>query len=212
MPIQFNSAFVPPPASSFAIRNTPTAQPATISAVTPDIVFNSFSGVDIVAELILPNEAPLIVGELQTVSYSMHRENVPVRHLGHVSPSGFVKGPRTIAGSLIFTVFNAYFFYQLSRMQTATSYGLFPLADMLPPFDIVLSFANEYGVISKMRICGVTIIDEGQTMSVDDLIVEQVYSYMARGIYPLISKAMDDQRIANAITIATIPPPVTRFV
>ena len=71
--------------------------------------------------------------------------------------------------------------------------GLFfaPLADMLPPFDIVLSFFNEYGLGAKMKIYGVTIVDEGQTMSVDDLITEQTYVYMARGIQPLVSMETD---------------------
>lgn len=67
--------------------------------------------------------------------------------------------------------------------------GLFfaPLADMLPPFDIVLSFFNEYGLGAKMKLYGVTIVDEGGTMSVDDLITEQTYTFMARGLQPLIS-------------------------
>ena len=57
---------------------------------------------------------------------------------------------------------------------------------MLPPFDIVLTFFNEYGLAAKMKIYGVTIVDEGQTMSVDDLITEQTYTYMARGLQPLM--------------------------
>jgi hypothetical protein len=57
---------------------------------------------------------------------------------------------------------------------------------MLPPFDVVLSFFNEYGLAAKMKLFGITIVDEGQTMSVDDLITEQTYTYMARGIQPLM--------------------------
>ena len=57
---------------------------------------------------------------------------------------------------------------------------------MLPPFDVVLTFFNEYGLAAKMKIYGITIVDEGQTMSVDDLITEQTYTYMARGIQPLM--------------------------
>jgi len=57
---------------------------------------------------------------------------------------------------------------------------------MLPPFDVVFSFFNEYGLAAKMKIYGITIVDEGQTMSIDDLITEQTYTYMARGIQPLI--------------------------
>lgn len=158
--------------------------------------YDSYSGVDISAQIILPfEEKPLQLGELQTISYSIHRENSPVRVLGRVNPKGFVKGNRTIAGSLIFIVFNTYAFYRLEQYKQLV-YGtggmfnlaqtpMFPLADMLPPFDIVLTFANEYGSSSRMKILGVTIVDEGGTMSIDDLVTESTMTFMARGIQPL---------------------------
>lgn len=159
----------------------------------------SFSGADAVATIIVPTIGSngsitgpgevLELGEIQTLSYSMHRENSPIRTLGHVNPRGFIKGGRTIAGSLIFTVFNEYVFYRISQYKDllARRNGFFaPLADMLPPFDIVVSFFNEYGNMSKMKIFGVTIVDEGQTLSIDDLIIEQTYTYMARGIQPMV--------------------------
>lgn len=136
----------------------------------------------------------LELAEVQTISYSIHRENSPVRTLGHVNARGFVKGSRTIAGSLIFTVFNEYAFYRIKEFRhIMAETGLFfaPLADMLPPFDIVLTFFNEYGLGAKMKIYGVTIVDEGQTMSIDDLITEQTYTFMARGIQPMISMDYD---------------------
>jgi hypothetical protein len=159
----------------------------------------SFSGADIHATMIIPRIGQngmieddgevLELAELQTISYSIHRENSPVRTLGHVNPRGFVKGARTIAGSMVFTVFNEYAFYRINnyKKQLANSNGLYsPLADMLPPFDVVFSFFNEYGLAAKMKIFGITIVDEGQTMSIDDLITEQTYTYMARGIQPLV--------------------------
>ena len=170
----------------------------------PDPFSNmSFAGVDISATMVIPdmaedgnlnNQGDVIeLAELQTISYSMHRKNTPVRTLGHVNPRGFVKGPRTIAGSLIFTVFNEYAFYRIKQFKRKLSMlGYSPLADMLPPFDIVLTFFNEHGLYGKMKIFGLTIIDEGQTMSVDDLITEQTYTYMARGIQPLVHYDPDD--------------------
>lgn len=163
----------------------------------PDPFSNmSFAGVDIQATMVLPrigdqtssDDGDFIeLGELQTISYSIHRENSPVRTLGHVNPRGFVKGSRTIAGSLIFTVFNEYAFYRIKEFKRALlERNYAPLADMLPPFDVVLTFFNEYGLAAKMKIYGITIVDEGQTMSVDDLITEQTYTYMARGIQPLM--------------------------
>jgi hypothetical protein len=163
----------------------------------PDPFSNmSFAGVDIQATMVLPrigdqtssDDGDFIeLGELQTISYSIHRENSPVRTLGHVNPRGFVKGSRTIAGSLIFTVFNEYAFYRIKEFKKALlNRNYAPLADMLPPFDVVLTFFNEYGLAAKMKIYGITIVDEGQTMSVDDLITEQTYTYMARGLQPLM--------------------------
>lgn len=170
----------------------------------------SFSGADTVATMIIPQIGPdgritssgdvIDIGEIQTISYSVHRENSPVRTLGHSNVRGFIKGGRTIAGSLIFTVFNEYAFYRIKQYKEylARSNGFFaPLADMLPPFDIVLTFFNEYGSAAKMKIFGVTIIDEGQTMSVDDLITEQTYTFMARGIQPMVHMAYEKERYGD---------------
>ncbi len=156
--------------------------------VKPSDVYHSYAGVDIVATINIPGqEGAMDLGELQTISYSIHRENTPVRTLGRVSPRGFLKGPRTIAGSLIFTQFNVYAFYKLRTFRQHIAQGTMPLSDMLPPFDVTISFSNEVGSFSKMRLYGLTIVDEGSTMSIDDLVTEQTFTYMARGIQPMIS-------------------------
>lgn len=164
----------------------------------------SFAGVDIQATMVLPRMGTdassstgdfIELAELQTISYSVHRENSPIRTLGHTNARGFVKGSRTIAGSLIFTVFNEYAFYRIGEFKKALrEQNYAPLGDMLPPFDVVLSFFNEYGLAAKMKIYGITIVDEGQTMSVDDLITEQTYTYMARGIQPLVQLDAGEDR------------------
>ena len=157
------------------------------------MVYNSYSGADIVATILVPGEkAALDLGNLQTISYSTHRENTPVRAIGHVNPCGFIKGPRTISGSLIFTQFNKYTFYQLEQYRLLANARLFGLGDMLPPFDIIITAANEYGSFSKMKILGVTIIDEGGVMSIDDMITEETFTYMARGIQPMIDYIPDN--------------------
>jgi len=172
-------------------------------ADTEHISYESFSGTDITAHILVPNEKdPLFLGELQTISYSIHRENKPVRIIGRVNPKGFVKGPRTIAGSMVFTVFNSYPFYRLEQYRnlvygTSGKYVLatnpmFPLADMLPPFDMVLTFANEYGRFARMKIMGITIVDEGGVMSIDDLVSEATFTFMARGIQPLTGYSPSD--------------------
>jgi len=181
------------------VNNDPVGQDNSLSIdyINSNV---SFSGADAVATIILPpiGDTPrnsrytgqvIELGELQTISYSIHRENSPIRTLGHVNPKSFIKGGRTIAGSMIFTVFDEYAFYKIREYRDllGRQNGYFaPLADMLPPFDMVITFANEYGSLAKMKLLGITIIDEGQTMSIDDLITEQTYTYMARGIQPLV--------------------------
>ena len=92
----------------------------------PDPFSNmSFAGTDITATMVIPaidrvggtvsSMDVLELAEIQTISYSIHRENAPIRTLGHVNPRGFVKGSRTIGGSLIFTVFNEYAFYRIKE-------------------------------------------------------------------------------------------------
>lgn len=184
------------------------------------IIYHSFSGTDILAQIVIPNERkPMDLGELSTISYSIHRENKPVRALGRVNVRGFVRGSRTIAGSMIFTQFNNYAFYRLAQYKELV-YGtnlrnktMYPLGDMLPPFDMVLTFANEYGSFARMKIMGMVIVDEGGTFSIENIISEQEFTYMASGIIPLTAYVPDyHQRRYNdpnpAANSANLPIPI----
>jgi len=55
-------------------------------------------------------------------------------------------------------------------------------ADQIPPFDITLAAANEYGALAVMRIFGVEILNEGSGVSIDDIVTEQQHTYVARQI------------------------------
>ena len=59
-------------------------------------------------------------------------------------------------------------------------------ADMLPPFDITLTFANEYGQAAFQKIYDVDILNEGSGISVDTTVMERQMTYIARRISPLI--------------------------
>lgn len=145
---------------------------------------NSYSGADIRA-LVHVGDRVHLLGNVQTISYSIHRDKMPVRTLGRTYPKSYVRGPRTVAGSMIFTVFDRHALWDvlqyhardLPEIQAYT-----PLSDMLPPFDMTIVFDNEYGAQSAMRIFGLEIVDEGQTMSIDDMITENTMSYIARNI------------------------------
>ena len=57
-------------------------------------------------------------------------------------------------------------------------------ADQIPPFDIVLAAANEYGAQAVMKIYGVELLNENSGVSIDDIVTEQQYTYIARSITP----------------------------
>lgn len=141
---------------------------------------NSYSGSDITATITLPGRKPVIIGEVQTLSYSIYRPKAPVRALGRINPKGYVKGTRTIAGSLIFTVFDKHIVYQLMNTEEDRKSRI--ITDEMPPFDITITLANEYGSRSQLSIYGVEIVSEGQTMSIEDMLTENVMSYVANGI------------------------------
>ncbi len=58
------------------------------------------------------------------------------------------------------------------------------LPDQLPPFDIVLAAANEYGALAIMKILGVELMNSGYGISVDDIVSEHSYTWIAHGILP----------------------------
>ena len=64
-------------------------------------------------------------------------------------------------------------------------------SDQIPPFDVVLTAANEYGQIAQMSIRGVEILNEGSGMSIDDIVTEQSMTFVAREIQPWVASKSD---------------------
>lgn len=56
--------------------------------------------------------------------------------------------------------------------------------DQIPPFDVVIVAANEYGKAAEMRIYGIEILNEGSGFSIDDIVIENQMTYVARTILP----------------------------
>lgn len=177
--------------------------------------FTSFSGTDIITSISFPGgNEPYIFGELHTISYSTHREINPVRTLGRINPAGFVRGPRTIGGSLVFAVFDqsivrkvsSFLYEKYQRELKKSTYrkyeSLFSgrvkstrlkppekiISDEMPPFDITISFSNELGNSASMQIKNVIILNEGQVMSVADIMTENTMQYIAKDIVLLERK------------------------
>ena len=55
-------------------------------------------------------------------------------------------------------------------------------SDEIPPFDISISFLNEYGDAAAMSIYGVELTNEGMGLSIDDITTEKACSFVARGL------------------------------
>lgn len=141
---------------------------------------------------------PIVLGDIQTLTYSIYREKYPVRTIGMGYPKGFTRGPRTISGTIIFTVFNKQVLYDLmTRIAPDTSNDMStPLIDQLPRFDITITFSNEHGAVSTMVIYGVEIISEGTTMSIEDFFTENVVQYIAQDMRPMLSDSDTMKRLA----------------
>jgi hypothetical protein len=56
--------------------------------------------------------------------------------------------------------------------------------DQIPPFDVVIIAANEYGQAAQMRIYGIEILNEGSGFSIDDMVIENQMTYVCRTILP----------------------------
>ena len=51
--------------------------------------------------------------------------------------------------------------------------------DEIPPFNVLIRGANEYGAMSSGILVNVVLTNFGTTFSVDDLYTEATYSYVA---------------------------------
>jgi len=150
----------------------------------------TFAGTDVTVALVY-NENIVILGNVQTATYSIHRDKMPVRTLGRTYAKDYVRGQRTIAGSLIFVQFdesplNAVYTFFNKKLENPHRFSS-PLADEIPPFDLMLIFTNEYGFSSIIRIYGVEITDEGGTYSINDIYSENVMQFLAKDIDPMVS-------------------------
>lgn len=144
--------------------------------------YQSFSGTDTLAFIMMPGSSPVLIGSLTTISYSMYRNKKPVINIGRTNINGVTRGSRIFAGTMIFTLINQHWLKELQEQIDWIS-GFSELkVDELPLFDIMIVSANEYGNAVSMYIYGIDFTDEAQTVSVEDLFTENVFSFVARDI------------------------------
>lgn len=144
--------------------------------------YQSFSGTDTLAFIMMPGSSPVVIGSLTTISYSMFRNKKPVINIGRTNINGVTRGSRIFAGTMIFTLINQHWLKELQE-QLDWLKGFDELkVDELPLFDIMIVSANEYGNAVTMYIYGIDFTDEAQTISVEDLFTENTFSFVARDI------------------------------
>lgn len=160
----------------------------------------SFSGCDMVisAEMSTTSgeRVSAVLGSVQTFSYSIYRKLSPILNIGNINAKDYVGGPRTIAGSIVFTVFNQHWGTELiDRFSKAEGYKASRkvLMDEVAPIDFTISMANEYGVAARLALYSVRLFSEGQVMSINDIYTENTYQYVALNMDYLVNIEMGDE-------------------
>lgn len=154
--------------------------------------YNSYAGTDIVvtAQLAYIDDEELskkcyTLGSIQTLSISTHVDRHPIRNIGNINARDHVYGQRTIAGSIVFTVFDRHWADEMFEDLKTYSNGAMMLSDELPALDFTIVFANEYGKKSRMGVYGIRFVDSGQVMSINDLYIENTFQFVATGLETL---------------------------
>lgn len=142
----------------------------------------SFSGTDAVVSLALPRERAVTMGMVSDLSYSVLRPKFELFTLSRITPLAFTKGPRTIAGTIVFTVIGEHpMIWLKEKISYLRNYKKLKM-DELPLFDIIVTFGNEYGDSAKMILHSCTIEDESMEISQMNLFTENVIRFRAKDI------------------------------
>jgi hypothetical protein len=75
--------------------------------------------------------------------------------------------------------------------------------DQIPPFDIVVSAANEYGSMAQLAIQNVEILNCGSGLSIDDITTDEACTFIATAIIPWSHQYSIDTRTA----LGQVPTP-----
>lgn len=151
----------------------------------------TFTGVDLEVSAAFGNNIVDVKG-MSGFSWSDHKDKNSDRRLTESQPTQHTDGARTIAGSIIFPMFDEDPIRSFIPMEFF--HGNSPIADTnvigngtemapteVPPFDLSLVLSNEYGAISAMVMYGVTITDSGGSIMMRQLENEYVIQYKALG-------------------------------
>jgi hypothetical protein len=149
-----------------------------------------------------------VFAELQTISISSHRGFTQVRCMGESWIRETARGTRTYGGTMVFSVLDRDVFtdlYDEWEMESRTEFPTF--VDMLPPFTITIQAVNEQGRVASMALYDVTILSNGMTLSIDDILTETTYSFVAQWVTPFMDLNASEliRKVLKSNTTATVP-------
>lgn len=80
-------------------------------------------------------------------------------------------------------------------------------SDQIPPFDVSITFANEYGQAAVRGIYGVEILNEGSGASMDDIVIEETMTFIARDLGPMVATttSFNSSLLPNDLTKTVVP-------
>ena len=82
-----------------------------------------------------------------------------------------------------------------SRSNTKVHYD-----DEIPPFDVTISFANEYGQNASLVIYGVEILNETTTFSTDNVVTEKACTFVARRVERMTAVSSSSSTVTSTST------------
>jgi hypothetical protein len=77
-------------------------------------------------------------------------------------------------------------------------------ADQIPPFDITITFVNEYGQAAVRSIYGCELLNEGSGASMDDIVIEETMTYVARELGPMYKITTDNLHRFNSNDLGSL--------
>jgi len=164
-----------------------------------EVEFHSIGGAQTHIVLEMTREAGntpyILLGSALTLSYSVYRDKTPVFNCGSSLVDGFSIGNKYVAGSLISMMNSVDEFASFMQSIGSDTYqspysSVVPvkevhtfMRDDLVPFNIHAIFSTEYtSVVKRIIIYDATFINNGQVMSINDLITENTMSFVGRDI------------------------------
>ena len=129
------------------------------------------------------------IGTITELSYSSFREKFAVRTLGRTHAKTYTRGPRTVAGTIVFNTVQENeilkFAKQIDIDDNVSIETQSVLLDQIDPVHMILVFGNEYGSFSMMYLFNVEFSSESQRMSVNDLVIQQAVNFYATDVLPM---------------------------